>query len=230
MTPESPKTGDTGKSPRKRRARGSLTPELILDAAEQVAAEQGFEALTMRQVGASLDAVPMALYNHFATKEALVGALLDRVLGRFVPPPETGEWLDDLRAFAYAHRQLLIDHPWAVSPLFSNPSPGIGAVIIGEHALAILKRGPLSGAHAVATFSGIIGLNYGWASFTTARALNPDAPAMDVGALLAALPPAVFPLTVEVAAELADYGSLAHYDFVLQSFLTGLRAPAQARP
>ena len=91
---------------RTRRPRGSLTPDVILEAAEAVA-EQGFDALSMRAVAARLEAVPMALYNHFATKEQLVAALLDRVLGRFEPPPESDDWIEDLRAFARAHRALL---------------------------------------------------------------------------------------------------------------------------
>ena len=116
---------------------------MILDAAEAVA-EQGFDAFSMRAVAARLGAVPMALYNHFATKEQLVAALLDRVLGRFEPPPPTDDWLEDLRAFARAHRQLLARHAWAVAPIFTNPSPGLSAVRIGELAMAILKRGGLS--------------------------------------------------------------------------------------
>ena len=206
---------------RTRRRRGSLTPEVILDAAEATAA-QGFDALSMRAVAARLGAVPMALYNHFATKEQLVDALLDRVLGRFEPEPPTGDWVEDLRRFARTHRRLLVQHPWAVAPLFTRPNPGLGAVRIGEHALGILRRGGLSDAQSVAAFSGVIALNYGWSSFTTARDLDPAAPAHDVGAMLAQLPPAAFPLTVGVAAELGAYGSDAHYDFVLDQLLGGL--------
>jgi AcrR family transcriptional regulator len=208
-----------------RRARGSLTPEVILDAAEEVAG-QGFGALTMRAVAARLGAVPMALYNHFATKEQLVDALLDRVLGRFDPAPAGDDWGEDLRRFAEAHRRLLTDHPWAVAPLFTQPNPGLGAVRIGELALGILRRGGFSNAQAVAAFSAIIALNYGWSSFTTARDLDHHGPARDVGAMLAALPPSAYPLTVAVAAEMGAYGSDDHYDFVLEQILTGLRATA----
>ena len=91
--------------PRSRRARGSLTPEEILDAAEAIAAREGFGALSMRAVAGRIGAAPMALYNHFATREALVDALLDRVLHRFAPEPPTDDWRDDLRAFARAHRR-----------------------------------------------------------------------------------------------------------------------------
>jgi AcrR family transcriptional regulator len=218
------------RSRRARRPRGSLTPELILDAAEALAAAQGFAALSMRAVAARLGAVPMALYNHFATKEQLVDALLDRVLGRFRPPPATGDPLQDLRAFARAHRRLLTDHPWAVAPLFTSPSPGLNAVRIGEHALAILRGGGFSDADAVAAFSGVIALNYGWASFTTARELDPSGPSHDVTAMLEALPAAEFPLTASVAQEMGAYGSEAHYELVLGALVDGLASAAAPPP
>ncbi len=198
-----------------RRPRGSLTRPGILDAAE-AAAEEGFAGLTMRAVAARLGAAPMALYNHFATKEELVDALLDRVLGRFAPPPPTGDWRADLRGFAHAHRRVLVQHPWAVAPLFSHPTPGPGAVRIGEIGLAILARGGTSDGDAVATFSGIVALNYGWSSFTVVR--RPE----QVRGALAALPESAYPRTVAAATELAAYGSDRHYDTVLDAFLRGL--------
>jgi AcrR family transcriptional regulator len=184
--------------PRTRRPRGSLSREVILEAAERVA-EQGFESFSMRAVAARLEAVPMALYNHYSAKEQLVAALLDRVLGRFEPPVPTDDWFEDLRAFAGAHRALLAAHPWAVAPTFANPSPGPGSVRIGELALQILTRGGLSDREAVAAFSGLIALNYGWASFTVER--DPD---------------------VDTASAWGDYGSDADYEFVLGTFLGGL--------
>jgi AcrR family transcriptional regulator len=223
-SPQSP-----GRPGRTRRPRGSLSRELILDAAEAVAA-QGFDAVSMRAVAARLGAAPMALYNHVATKEQLVDALLDRVLGRFEPEPATDDWVEDLRRFARAHRRLLVRHPWAVAPLFTQPNPGMSSVRIGEFALGILRRGGFSDARAVAAFSGIIALNYGWSSFTTARDLDPRGPSQDVGAMLAQLPRTEYPLTVGVADEMGAYGSDHHYDFVLDQLLSGLRNRADAEP
>lgn len=185
----------TERTQRTRRPRGSLSPDVVLDAAEAVAAD-GFAAPTVRAVAARLDAAPMALYNHFPTKEQLVDALLDRVLARFAPPPDTADWTRDLRAFARAHRHLLVQHPWAVAPLFSRPNPGPAAVRIGEHALGVLRRGGLADDDAVAAFSGIIALNYGWSSFTIARNLEPG------------------------------FGGDEHYEFVLDRLVGGLRAAA----
>ena len=204
--------------PRPRRKRGSLTRELILHTAEELARE-GFHSLTMRSVAARLEAAPMALYNHFADKDELIDALLDRVLGRFEPPASSGDWLEDLKAFARAHRKVLTDHPWAVSPLFSHPTPGMSAVRVGEHALAAIRRSDVTNDEAVAIFSGIVALNYGWSSFTAARQLDPAA-GEQVAAAMAALPAEAFPHTAAVAAEMVGYGSDEHYELVLGRLLS----------
>ena len=209
-------------NPRQRRPRGSLNADAILDAAEELATG-GWSAVSMRAVAGQLGAVPMALYNHFKTKDELVDGLLDRVLLRFAAPEPTGDWVEDLRAFARAHRRVLEDHPWAVAPLFTQPNPGLGAAVIGELALGILKRAGFGDADAIAAFSGIIAINYGWASFTTVRDIDPAARGGEVEAMLSALPAEHFPLTVATAGEMGAYGSEAHYAFVLDAFLVGLR-------
>jgi AcrR family transcriptional regulator len=216
---------------RSRRPRGSLTPERILEAAEELAAD-GLDALTVRAVAARMQASPMAFYRHFDTKDALVDALLDRVLGRFRPPGETDDWVDDLGAFAVNHRRVLQDHPWAITALFGHPSPGLNAVRIGECALAILQRGRVTGDRAVAVFSGVIALNYGWSAFASARDAVRTPGEYDepppLGSVLATLPVAEFPLTVAVAADLGDFGADAHYRIALGQLLAGLRATGGA--
>ena len=214
---------------RTRAPRGSLTRERILDAAEDVARD-GFEALTLRALAARLDAAPMALYRYFPTKDALVNALLDRVLGRFTPRPPSDDWVDDLRHFARAHRRLLDQHPWALAALFSHPSPGRNATRVGEIALAILNRGGFDSQSMVAIFGGILALNYGWSSFAGARDVPPANAAEQVREALATVPPGEFPHTTAVASDMAQYGHDHHYELVLDRLLAGIRAASRAGP
>jgi AcrR family transcriptional regulator len=210
---------------RARRPRGSLTRDLILDAAEEVA-QHGFEALTLRAVAARLEAAPMALYRYFATKDELVNALLDRVLGRFAPEPPSDDWVTDLRRFARAHRQLLDQHPWALAGFFSHPNPGLNATRIGEVALEILSRARLADESVVATFSGLLALNYGWSAFASARDALPANAAEQVRQALAMLPLSEYPHTAAVARDMALYGSDRHYGMVLEQLLAGIRSTA----
>ena len=212
---------------RARRPRGSLTPALILDAAEAVA-QPGFDALTLRAVGAQLQAAPMALYRYFSTKDELINALLDRVLGRFEPPPPSADWVDDLRRFTRAHRRVLDQHPWALAGLFSHPSPGRNATRIGEIALDILGRAGFSNERMVAIFGGLLALNYGWSAFASAREAPTAHAAEQVRQALATLPRDQYPRTAAVATEMAEYGNDRHYALVLEMTLAGIRAEAAA--
>lgn len=182
-------------------------------------------SVTVRAVTSRLDASPMAFYRHFATKDALVDALLDRVLGRFRVPAASDDWVADLEAFAVSHRRMLAEHPWAIGLLFLHPNPGLGATRIGEEALRILDRGGIRGERAVATFSGILAFNYGWAAFSAARpaagSVADDRAA--VRAALSALPVDAFPLTIAVAEPMSDYGSDRHYELALRLLMTGVR-------
>jgi AcrR family transcriptional regulator len=205
-----------------RRTRNSLSPEVILDAAEAVA-ETGFDALTIRAVAAELDSSAMALYRHFANKNELIDALLDRVLGRMGPVPATASPLADLATFARHHRALLRAHPWAVAALIARPLPGPNAIPIGEAALAILDRAGISGDRAVASFSGILALNYGWTSFEQAKGNAEAAPTL---ARIAAGPEPRFPLTAALTEPMSRYGANEHYEFVITALVAGIAGSA----
>jgi hypothetical protein len=71
----------------------------------------------------------------------------------------------------------------------------------------------------VATFSGIIALNYGWVSFAIARRGSEAAPSMR---RVESGPAADFPYTLAVAEEMVRFGSDDHYVTVVSELLGGL--------
>ena len=93
--------------------------------------------------------------------------------------------------------------------------PGPNALPIGERALRILDRGGITDDAAVAAFSGIIGLNYGWESFVVARTGGAgESLAED---LVDPVVAQAFPLTAAVAGPMSRYGSVEPYELVLVS-------------
>ena len=64
-----------GTAERRARQRES-TRESILDAARQLAAHQGYEAITVRRIAESIEYTPAALYRHYPSKAAIFAALL----------------------------------------------------------------------------------------------------------------------------------------------------------
>ena len=60
------------------------TAERILDAAEAVFAERGFDAASLGDVADRVGIRPQAIYNHFSGKRELYAAVLERLLDPFL--------------------------------------------------------------------------------------------------------------------------------------------------
>jgi AcrR family transcriptional regulator len=71
-----------GTNERRERERLAMR-EQILNAARELFAERGYEAVTMREIGKRIEYSATALYNHFADKEALVRELCRRDFSDF---------------------------------------------------------------------------------------------------------------------------------------------------
>jgi AcrR family transcriptional regulator len=71
-----------GTNERRERERLAMR-EQILNAARELFAKRGYEAVTMREIGKRIEYSATALYNHFADKEALVRELCRRDFSDF---------------------------------------------------------------------------------------------------------------------------------------------------
>jgi AcrR family transcriptional regulator len=69
-------------APETRRRRDPARRERILAAAAQLAAGRGFHTVALADIGAQAGIVGSGIYRHFASKDALLVALLDRVMDR----------------------------------------------------------------------------------------------------------------------------------------------------
>jgi AcrR family transcriptional regulator len=101
----------------------ALTPDDVVQAAIEIADEEGLAALTMQAVSSKLGFTTMAVYRYFPNKEALFDAIVDAGLGLPPQPPvPRGDWRAELTQWAHAKRAMLIARPWlAELPFVAAP-------------------------------------------------------------------------------------------------------------
>jgi AcrR family transcriptional regulator len=102
-------------------AKGTLSREVIIDAALALVDEGGLEALSMRAIGASLGVHAMSLYNHVANKAALLDGLHERLILALEFDLAGLDWTEALRAAAGAYRKVALAHPQAFVLLATRP-------------------------------------------------------------------------------------------------------------
>ncbi len=81
-----------------------------MDAAIGILDEYGLQDLTIRRLARHLDSAAGAMYWHFPSKQALLGAVAGRILQAAGDPSGTGDWQSDVAAFASSLRSALVAH------------------------------------------------------------------------------------------------------------------------
>ncbi len=85
MTPTTGAADPAGSRPRRRtRANGEQSRERILDAATEVATERGYEGTTISLVSKKSGLPPTSIYWHFADKDDLIAAVIERSFARWL--------------------------------------------------------------------------------------------------------------------------------------------------
>ena len=155
--------------PRRRRARGSLSPEEILAGAYDLVAEEGLDDLSMPVLARRLGAGVTSIYWYFRNKEELLVALSERVtedVFAALPPIGDGPWDDELRTYLLEYRQVLQRFPVynelsSLRPRFVVTRPRVFPVVMRrlDEEVGVLVRAGLSvtgAAHAVAACTNFV--------------------------------------------------------------------------
>jgi len=147
--------------------RAGLTRPAVLAAANDLLAEGGLAALTMRAVAARLGVAPNALYSHVANKTALLDDVLDDLLGRVVEPAGDSDPGDGLHALMTSSHVVLLTRPDLV-PLYLERQGARGphANRLGDVTLALLGRAGVTGTDAREALRVLIVYTIGFAAFT----------------------------------------------------------------
>lgn len=93
--------------------KNSLNPAAVVERALAIVDAQGLDALTVRKVADAFNVTPMALYWHFANKEALLDAVGDAVVSGLRPPAADLALEDYLREAMTSLVDVMRAHPSA---------------------------------------------------------------------------------------------------------------------
>lgn len=214
--------------------RRSLTEADVLAAAHALLAERGADGVSVRGIAARLGVAPNAVYTYFPDRAAVLGALVDGVLGRvdqgaFRDPAL--RWQERVRALALALRAALLADPGVVRLMGGAPPTGPHALAVGEVLLEILEAAGLGPADAARGSYLLTVYVLGAVALEAAELTEPGPPPAEderVAArarVFAAVPAERLPRTAAAAPVMARYVTTEQYLWGLDRVLDGLARP-----
>ncbi|MRG60086.1 TetR family transcriptional regulator [Agromyces sp. CFH 90414] len=96
----------------------------VVDAAIQIADEEGIEALSMRRVADRLGLKPMSVYTYVPGKAELIDLMVDRAAGEAPRPALEGSLRERLTTIARLQWESYLRHPWLLAIDTSRPPLG----------------------------------------------------------------------------------------------------------
>ncbi|HEY4454671.1 MAG TPA: TetR/AcrR family transcriptional regulator, partial [Pseudonocardiaceae bacterium] len=122
--------------------RKPITVDRITDAALEVVATEGYDALTIRRVAAVLGTGPSSLYAHIVNKDDLDELLIGRLYAEVVlPEPDPAAWRTQLSDVYTQIRDLYLKYPGVSRAALAVVSTDLETLRVGEGILAILLAG-----------------------------------------------------------------------------------------
>jgi AcrR family transcriptional regulator len=128
----------------------------VVDAATALLDTYGIADLTMRRLARELDVSPGALYWHFPSKQALLGAVADRILEPMLRDSAADGWRERIVAVGSSLREALLSHTDGaelVSATFAAGQSEAMTKVVGQLAAAAADAGVAPGKDDVAARS-----------------------------------------------------------------------------
>jgi AcrR family transcriptional regulator len=123
--------------------KGEMTAQRILDEAEAVFADKGFDASSLREIAGRVGIREPGLYNHFAGKSEIYAAVLERGLSPMLQAMQVHlDQAGGLQAYAglpEVMTDLLLEHP-AMAALFQQALQGDAGSVGNQLILDWLDR------------------------------------------------------------------------------------------
>lgn len=217
------------------RRKPPITVARITDAALEIVAGEGYDALTMRSVAARLNTGPASLYAHVVNKadldELIIGRLCTELL---LPEPDPATWREQIRDVCAQIRDQYLKYPGISRAALAMAPTNLDVLRVNESMLAILLAGgihPQTAAWATDTLLLYVSAYALEISLVALRrAHQEDQWVLSRDELIrrfAALPRDRFPQTTRYAAELTSGTGHERFDFTLGLIVDNLAEQRQ---
>jgi AcrR family transcriptional regulator len=211
-----------------------ITVERITDAALEVVATEGYDALTIRRVAAMLGTGPSSLYAHIVNKADIDDLLIGRLCSELVlPKPDPARWREQIRDVCAQIRDQYLRYPGISRAALAMVPTNLETLRVNEGMLAILLAGgiqPQTAAWAIDALSLYVAGYALETSMIQQRQKDPDATWVLTQDQLVdrfkALPQAAFPNTRRYATELTSGTGHQRFDFALALLIDNLAPQA----
>jgi AcrR family transcriptional regulator len=209
----------------RRRPRGSLSRQQVVEAALELADRDGLEALSMPALAQRLDCGVMTIYGYVDSKEDLLDAIALRGLADLrLPRPLPAEPTAVLLAWGRALRQTLLEHPSMPVIFLSRAVIGPGIFRGIEALLGGLTRCGMPAAVGLHAVYAVLIYTTGFVAWELPRTRRQSE--ADYAASwrrgFAELEPRDFPLTGSVVAELPLLAGDEQFETGLSALVGGL--------
>ncbi|MEU0480489.1 TetR/AcrR family transcriptional regulator [Streptosporangium sp. NPDC006013] len=159
---ERPRGRDTGRA---------LTRQQIVDAAVRIGDLESLDTLTIRRLATELGVGTMTLYSYFRSKDEILDAMADDVLGRIrLPQVDPGDPEALLVACGMAFRDMMRTHPCVVRLLSTRVNTShVSLAGSMEGVLTLLRAAGLSDRLTVQAYGLLITYALGFSSYQAPR-------------------------------------------------------------
>jgi AcrR family transcriptional regulator len=207
--------------PRKAR----LTERAIAEAALAVLDAEGIDALTMRRLAAELSTSPMALYNHFPDKDAVLEAVTQLILAEIDAPPPGVSWQEAARRIMRSARAVGLRHPHAAPLIARFPPRTPDALAFVEAGFRSFRAAGFKAGTTAQAYRTLVAYSLGAAQIELGDyfAAHPAATA-PVESLAQASAGRLLPTVDEVGPELANQDPEEEFEYGLALVLAGLES------
>ena len=216
----------------------NLSREVIVDTALRICDEEpDLGRLTVRKLASDIGVGTMSLYSYFRSKEEILDAVADRVLGGLELSPATDDETpaDAIREVARALMVMMREHPVIVR-LFTNRVTDSQLALRGgmEAVLQRLIDAGLPGPLAIRCYSFLVTYTLGFVSYTLNRRWTSGEEADELRRrrthFYAGLPLEEFPVMVGLSRELVELPADSQYQFAVEGFIEHVLRELDAAP